>query len=124
MFFLGMVAANAIDGISPLADWNEVLQITRAATPPTDVCLLDVRTKAEFDKHALPHAINIPLNDLREHVDQLRAYKRVLAYCGVGQRSHNAVRILRNLNFDAYNISGAYTTYQLFTQNALYKPLQ
>ena len=57
-------------------------------------------------------AVNIPLPTLRNKMNELPLGKEILIYCGVGQRSYYATRILRLNGFDARNISGGMTTSQ------------
>ena len=102
----GMVAANALRGLSPLAHW-ETLEEERDF-------ILDVREPEEFEEGHIPGAVHIPLHDLRQRLDELPRDRPILTHCYVGQRSHIAVRILRQLGFDAYNLSGGYRMYEAY----------
>jgi Pyruvate/2-oxoglutarate dehydrogenase complex, dihydrolipoamide dehydrogenase (E3) component, and related enzymes len=100
----GFVASGVIRGDHPVvhfADLNE------------GHYLLDVRTPAEFAAGALPGAINIPIDELRERLSELPRDRPIAAYCKVGQRGYNATRLLMQYGFSVENISGGYTTYQL-----------
>ena len=58
--------------------------------------ILDVRTPEEFSGSHYPNAINIPLNELRQRVDEIKQLKQpIVAYCRSGNRSGMAVAILR-----------------------------
>lgn len=58
--------------------------------------LVDVRTPAEFGDGHLPGAINIPLQSLRERLDELTPRDRaVVVYCRSGRRSAMAATTLR-----------------------------
>ncbi len=71
--------------------------------------LIDVRSRHEFDGGALPGAVNIPLNALRNHTDSMKKDKPVLLYCRSGQRSAFAKQELQIQGFVAvYNIGGYY----------------
>ena len=54
--------------------------------------------------------INIPLDQLRGRVEELRGH-RVVCACAVGQRGHAATRLLRQHGIDAANLIGGYRTY-------------
>jgi rhodanese-related sulfurtransferase len=56
-------------------------------------------------------AINLPVDDLRNKLDQLPEDQEVLAFCQVGLRSYVANRILRQKGFKVKNISGGYKLY-------------
>jgi rhodanese-related sulfurtransferase len=48
---------------------------------------------------------------LRENLDQL-AGKEIIVHCGVGQRGHTAVQLLRGHGINAKNLDGGYTTWK------------
>ena len=102
--FAGMVAANALRGDSPVAHWANVNE--------PGMYILDVREPSEFKAGHFEGSANIPLPTLREKMNSLPREKEILVYCGVGQRSYYAVRILRLNGFDVRNISGGMTTYR------------
>ncbi len=66
--------------------------------------LLDVRSESEFAHRHLPGAINIPLSQLPEKLDELPSDKPILAYCRgpLCTYADEAVRILRKHGFEAY----------------------
>jgi rhodanese-related sulfurtransferase len=74
--------------------------------------LLDVRTPEEFAAGAVSHAINVPLDELRDRLEEVPRDKPVVTYCKVGQRGYMAMRILKLAGYDVRNLSGGYTTYQ------------
>ena len=58
--------------------------------------IIDVRTAEEFADQHVPGAINIPLDQLFERIDELKGVSRpIVAYCRVGNRSGIAVALLR-----------------------------
>ena len=77
-----------------------------------DRLLLDVRNPGEFEAGSVPGAINIPLPQLREHLSELDPQREIWVYCQVGQRGYYATHLLRLNDFQAYNLSGGYKTYQ------------
>jgi rhodanese-related sulfurtransferase len=76
--------------------------------------LLDVRGADEFAAGHIPGAVNIPIDSLRERLDELPRDRAIAAYCQVGQRGYLATRILLQRGFQAANIAGGYATYLLY----------
>lgn len=70
--------------------------------------LIDVRTKTEFDNGAIPNAINMDLDTLRENLDFFDKNKKYVIYCQIGLRGYLAQRILRNNNIYSVNLNGGY----------------
>lgn len=106
---LGYVAKNLRDGLSASIQWHEIDAELEAGS-----LLVDVRTPAEFGRGAIPHAVNIPLDDLRSRLSELGDH-RVIVHCQVGQRGHTAVRILAQHGYDAVNLDGGYRTWAAAT---------
>ena len=59
----GMMAANALRGDMPLADWSGIGR--------TSAVLLDVREPDEFARGHLEGAVNLPLSELRRRIDDV-----------------------------------------------------
>ena len=70
--------------------------------------LLDTRTPGEFARGTIPGAVNIPLDTLREHLDELPKDKDIYITCQVGLRGYLAERILKNNGFRTFNLQGGY----------------
>jgi rhodanese-related sulfurtransferase len=102
----GMIAANVLRGDAPLARWEDV--------PAGAALLLDVREPGEFAAGHVEGAVNIPLPELRRRLGELPRDRELWLYCGVGQRSYYAVRILRQHGFSARNLPGGFKTYSQF----------
>ena len=92
--------------------WNEVEDL------PCDgsAALLDVRTEGEYRRGHLNGFRNIPLDDLREHLDELERDKPVYVNCQTGLRSYLACRLLTQYGFTCAHLSGGYSFYQVVTQ--------
>lgn len=98
------VACNEADGLSRQRGVDEALGDGEA------VQIVDVRTEREFAAGALPGAINMPLSTIRRRLDELDRDRPVYVYCGVGQRAHNALRILMQHGFqEVWNLAGGAT---------------
>ena len=102
----GFIAAGVMRGDQPVAHSTALV-----AGELSDVLLLDVRTAEEFAAGSIPDAKNIPLDSLRDHLDDLPKDQPIVAYCKVGMRGYMATRILLQNGFDVRNLSGGYTTY-------------
>ncbi len=76
-----------------------------------DALLLDVRTPAEYESGHIEGAINIPVDELRNRINEIPAEQTVIAYCKVGMRGYLATRILLQNKRNAFNLSGGYTTW-------------
>ncbi|RYY01061.1 MAG: rhodanese-like domain-containing protein [Gammaproteobacteria bacterium] len=61
-----------------------------------DVTIVDVRTPEEFTEGHFPNAINIPLDQVKQRIEEFRKMKKpIIAYCRSGNRSGVAVSILK-----------------------------
>lgn len=103
----GYVASNIISRAMPAITWRDLL-----ATDRSSVMLLDVRTAEEFSFGSLPGAVNIPLDDLRERMQELPKDKEIIVFCAVGLRGYLAQRILRGHGYTTVrNLIGGYKTF-------------
>ncbi len=73
--------------------------------------LVDVRSESEHVGGSIPGSVLIPIDTLRENLDQL-AGKEIIVHCGVGQRGHTAVQLLKGHGIKAKNLDGGYTTWK------------
>ena len=76
------------------------------------VTLLDTRTRGEIRRGMADGFINIPVDELRDRMDELDKSKPVYVMCQTGLRSYVACRMLEGAGFTAYNLSGGYRLYQ------------
>lgn len=103
----GYVACNVYDGLMPTITWRDL-----AEQKLPEGTLIDVRTLQEFTEGAIPNAIHIPVDELRERLDEIPEDKPIYLYCGVGLRGYVALKILTQSGFkNVYNLSGGYRTY-------------
>ena len=104
----GYVAGNILSGKMTPLYWRELRDADLSR-----VTLVDVRTQDEFELGAIPGAVNLPLDELREHLDEIPQDKPVWVYCGVGLRGYLASNILKGNGFkDVRNLIGGLKTYQ------------
>jgi NADPH-dependent 2,4-dienoyl-CoA reductase/sulfur reductase-like enzyme/peroxiredoxin family protein/rhodanese-related sulfurtransferase/TusA-related sulfurtransferase len=108
----GMVAENILDGTTKIVTWRDI-----AKTNSENMFLLDVRTKNEYELGSIEGAVNFPLDELRNHIDEIPHDKKIIVFCGVGLRAHVACRILTQHGFgEVFNLSGGLKTYEMATQ--------
>ena len=103
---LGFTAANLLNG-----DMKDFYCEDLAGLDLDKVFLLDCRTPAEFAMGTIPGAVNIPLDELRNRLEELPKDKPVYEFCQVGLRGYIAYRILTQHGFEVYNLSGGYKSY-------------
>ena len=81
--------------------------------------IVDVREEGEYKAGHLINAVNIPLSQLRERLDEIPRDQPVYLACRSSQRSYNAVMALQHMGYDnIYNISGSFLGicyYEYFT---------
>ena len=104
----GMAAQNVLAGDVALAQWNEV-----ASLDPGTTLLLDVRRPDERAAGFIPGSTHIPLDELRQRLNELPRDREIIAYCQSGQRSYNAARILSQHGFRVRNLTGSYRTWRV-----------
>lgn len=103
---LGYAAINLLEGISHHIQWHELKEaLTKGKI------LLDVRTPDELKQGTFPNAINIPVNELRQRLNELDRSQKYIVSCHSGLRSYIAERILKQSGFSATNLDGAFMLY-------------
>lgn len=102
---LGYIAENMMSGLLKTAQWNQTQELREKGYQ-----LIDVRTPSEYSRGTIPGAINIPVDEIRDRVSEIKR-EPVLVNCQVGQRGHTATMLLKELGFDATNLDGGYLTY-------------
>lgn len=103
----GFLIDNIEKGI--LKQWflEDVEQLPRDGS----VTLLDTRTPAEFASGHIDGFKNIPVDELRERLNEIEQRKPVYVICQSGLRSYIATRILAGHNFACYNFAGGFRFY-------------
>jgi len=101
----GFAAQNVLAGNTHVLALKDLDQLNNE-----DFILVDVRTDEEFNNGHIKGAINIPVDSLRERLNELDKNKTIVEYCQVGLRGYVADRILSQNGFKAYNVTGGYKT--------------
>lgn len=106
----GFVAQNIVEGKVAIAHWRDV------NIDDKEQYILDVRTRDEFQLGNISGSVNIPLDELREHINELPRDKEIIVTCAVGLRGYLAYRILAQNGFaKVRNLSGGYKTWCMAT---------
>ena len=103
----GFMAENLAMGLVKQFRIEDVSNLPRDGS----VTLLDARTAEEFACGHIEGFANIPVDELRERLDELDKGKPVYVICQSGLRSYIACRILAGKGFDCYNFSGGFRFY-------------
>ena len=105
----GYVAENILLKRVNIITWRQLQQAQ-------DGIILDVRTPDEFSLGAIPGAVNIPIDGIRDHLNEIPQDKNIYIYCAVGLRGYLASRVLMQHGFNnVFNLSGGYKLYQAAT---------
>jgi rhodanese-related sulfurtransferase len=91
---LGMIRERVNQGFKGMSQITPEELLLRAGAG--EVSVLDVRTQAEYQAGHLPHAVHIPIEELRERLHELPPGRDVVVYCRGSYcvLSHQAVSIL------------------------------
>ncbi|WP_199460610.1 FAD-dependent oxidoreductase [Vibrio owensii] len=99
------VANNIIKGDATAIHFDEIDNLSE------DQVLLDVRNPGELESVGfIEGAINIPVDQLRQRMNELPKDKEIVIYCQVGLRGNVAYRQLVNSGFKARNLIGGFRT--------------
>ena len=104
---VGYIIENIKNGIVKQWYYEEDEKLPRDGS----ITLLDTRTPMEYRMGHAKGFINIPVDELRERIDELDKSKPVYIICQSGLRSYIASRILMGNGFDAYNFAGGFRFY-------------
>jgi rhodanese-related sulfurtransferase len=118
VIYAGLVAQNILDG-----EFTQVPITSIRELVESDAFIIDAREPAEWDRGHIKAAVNIPLSQFRDRLDEIPADRPVYVHCRSAQRSYNMVRALNQLGRpNAVNISGSYlalSVYEYYTDQRL-----
>lgn len=102
---LGYIADNLRRGVTRSIQWHELDDALAAGA-----VLVDVRTPEEHAAGAIPGAVLVPVDELRQRLDEIPAGP-VVVHCAVGQRGHTAAQVLTHAGREVRNLDGGYRTW-------------
>ena len=75
-----------------------------------DPIIIDVRRKSEFDSEHVVNAVNIPLNELNQHLSEIPKENQFIMHCAGGYRSMIAASILKSRGYHNFkDVEGGMT---------------
>jgi phage shock protein E len=88
-----------IFGLAPAVNYMELVQ--------QGAVILDVRSPSEYKQGHVKKSVNIPLNELSNHIEKLKKDTVIITCCASGMRSASAKGILKSNGFsNVYNGGG------------------
>ena len=105
---LGFVAENIVSGKLKQFFWHDVENLPRDGS----VFLLDTRTPFEVMQGKIDGFVNIPLDSLRQRINEIPKDRPIYVHCHSGLRSYLACRILTGNGYDCYNLAGGWRLYE------------
>ncbi len=107
------MAGFMIDNISKgiLKQW--FLEDVEGLPRDGSVVLLDTRTVGEYSRGHIDGFMNIPVDELRERLEEVEKGKPVYVICQSGLRSYIATRILAENGYECYNFAGGFRFYDV-----------
>lgn len=103
----GFMIDNIVAGRVKQFTWDTVEKLPRDGS----VTLIDARTPGEYSRGHAEGFVNIPVDNIRERLDEIDKTKPVYVMCQSGIRSYIACSILSGEGYDCYNFSGGYRFY-------------
>ena len=102
----GYAASNILDGLVKKVDVMEIDQLVEDGE-----YLLDIRTGEEYSLGNINGSVNIPLDELRDRMDEIPKDRIIYVNCQVGLRGYLGCRVLNQNGFNTYNLDGGYSLY-------------
>lgn len=88
-------------------DWDKAIEMNA-----NGAIYVDVRNAPELNEGFAPHALNIPLSELKQRIGELPKDKDLLIYCRSGRRSEAASKYLMDQGYTrVYNVIGGFLAY-------------
>ncbi|MHB8923649.1 MAG: FAD-dependent oxidoreductase [Thermoleophilia bacterium] len=108
----GFVGANILNGDVRFWFCEDYPEKTARGT------IVDVRTKKEYKSGHIPGAVNIPLDETRTRIEELRGLTEPLfVYCLTGIRSYLVYRILVQSGCEEiFNLAGGWKTWESYNR--------
>lgn len=105
---IGYEAINVIENISETIQWYDLEEEVK-----NGAVVLDVRGEGELANGRFKDSTWIPLDELRERMDELDKNTKYIATCASGVRSYIAERMLKQAGYNVRNLDGAFGIYSV-----------
>ena len=112
---VGYIGSNLNEGMFKQVTFMEVYDLLKAGEQ-----VIDVREVCEYESGSVKGAVNIPMSEMRDRLDELDKTKPVYVHCRTGERSYNMALMLQAKGFDAKNIAGAYEFIKVYEEVSCY----
>ena len=93
-----------------ICDVNELRNVLNE--PSGNVIAIDVRTKGEFKSSSIEGVQNIPLDDIKKHLVDLKKYDKVYVHCHNGTRTEEACRKLSKEGINSVIVQGGIVSWK------------
>jgi rhodanese-related sulfurtransferase len=93
-----------IFGLSTAVNYIELVQ--------QGAIIIDVRTRSEYKQGHVKKSINMPLNELSNHIAKLKKDSVIITCCASGMRSASAKNILKSNGFTSVYNGGGWSSLQ------------
>ena len=103
---VGYAASNMIEGLVDTVQWHEINHIA-----PKGGYLMDVREPNELKQGMIKGSVNIPLDELRERLDEIPVNEEIYITCQLGMRGYVAARMLMEKGYKVKNVDGGFKLY-------------
>ena len=105
--YVGFVATNVMNGLVRQFFWDEVDSVRE---DPSSY-MVDVRTPEEFARGHIEGSVNIPVDELRDRLDEIPGDRHIRLICQSALRSYIAARILEQRGYECSHLAGGYRLY-------------
>ncbi|WP_138205802.1 DsrE/DsrF/DrsH-like family protein [Haloimpatiens lingqiaonensis] len=102
------IAENVLTGKSEVVLPRDIDNFNKETT-----LILDVRNSIERENGYIKDSMHIPVDELRNRLEELPKDKEIWVFCQIGLRGYIAERMLKANGFKAKNITGGYKVYSL-----------
>lgn len=109
---IGFIAENILSGKMDAILPHEIADINLDKS-----ILLDVRTVSENKRAHIPNNKLIPVDELRDRLNELDKSKEIVIYCAAGLRGYIASNILKENGFRTKNLLGGFNFYSVWGTN-------
>jgi len=107
--YAGFVASNIMRGDCKICHVENILNFSE------NQIVLDVRSAEEAEAGKIPGSVLIPLDEIRNRLNELDKEKEYLVYCATGLRSYLACRIITQKGYKCLNLTGGFKTFKAVT---------
>lgn len=109
---VGYTATNIMEGLVDTIQWHEINDIVEKGG-----YLIDVRDPYELKQGLIKGSVNIPLDELRERLNEIPKNQELYVTCQLGMRGYIAARLLMEKGYKVKNLDGGFKLYATVLPN-------